>query len=86
VISRGRPAFWKLFHELPGHVRQQAREAHRLFLRDPGHPSLNFKKLRGVKDFWSVRIGVQYRAVGRRSGDTIDWVWIGTHNDFDRLF
>jgi hypothetical protein len=35
---------------------------------------------------WSVRVSAQYRAVGQRSGDEIVWVWIGSHNDFDKLF
>jgi hypothetical protein len=26
------------------------------------------------------------RAVGARSGDTIQWIWIGTHNEFNNLF
>jgi hypothetical protein len=26
------------------------------------------------------------RAVGERRGDTISWAWIGTHNEFDKLF
>ena len=86
MISRGRDEFWARYHRLPEKVRQQARVSHRLFLQDPGHPSLRFKKLGGTRDFWSVRIGDQYRAVGRRAGDTIDWFWIGTHNDFDNLF
>jgi hypothetical protein len=86
VISRGLRSFWRLYHELPEHIRQQARAAHRLFLRDPGHPALRFKKLEGAANYWSVRVGLQYRAVGARSGDTIEWFWIGTHNDFDKVF
>ena len=32
---------------------------------DPGHGSLHFKKLEGHEALWSVRIGRQYRALGR---------------------
>ena len=56
------------------------------FAKDPGHPSLRFKKLAGYEQVWSVRINEQYRAVGERDGDTVVWVWIGSHNDFDKLF
>jgi len=31
------------------------------------------------------RIGEHYRAMGRVTGDTITWVWIGAHTDYDRL-
>jgi len=41
-------------------------------------------KLEGYEDVWSIRINKQYRVVDRRHGDTIDWFWIGTHNDFDK--
>ena len=58
----------------------------RSFAHKPDHPSLRFKKLGGCADVWSVRINDQYRAVGRRSGDTVVWFWIGTHNAFDKMF
>jgi len=67
-------------------VRRTAREAFSVFERNPEHPSLRFKKLAGYEDVWSGRINEQYRAVGERRGDTIVWVWAGSHNDFDNLF
>ena len=60
--------------------------AYQVFAVNPEHPSLRFKKLQGGGEFWSVRINDQYRAVGVRAGDTIQWIWIGTHNEFDNLF
>lgn len=84
--SRVRPSFWRAYHNLDPRVKAAARRAYQLFEADPGHPSLRFKKLGGYDDVWSVRINEQYRAVGQRNGDTIVWVWIGSHNDFDNLF
>ncbi|EDY18973.1 conserved hypothetical protein [Chthoniobacter flavus Ellin428] len=55
-------------------------------MSDPSHPALHFKKLEGYEGVWSVRINKQYRGVGHRQGDTIEWFWIGTHNDFDKAF
>ena len=40
----------------------------------------------GYVRVWSVRISDLYRAVGERHGDTISWAWIGTRNEFDKLF
>lgn len=57
-----------------------------MFLADPSHPSLRFKKLGTYEHVWSVRINEQYRAMGERRGDTIVRVWVGTHNEFDKLF
>jgi hypothetical protein len=60
--------------------------AYQLFATKPDHPSLRFKKLQGGGEIWSARINEQYCAVGVRSSDRIEWIWIGTHNEFDNLF
>ena len=84
--SRTRPTFWRAYVRLSESNRQAARRAYALFARNPEHPSLRFKKLGGCEQVWSVRINEQYRAIGERAGDTIIWVWVGTHNEFDKLF
>ncbi len=81
-----RPSFRRAFAVLDTRTQEAARRAYRLFLLDPGHPSLHFKKLKGQGQVRSVRVGEGYRAVGVRDGDTISWSWIGTHNEFDNLF
>ena len=86
MISQVRPAFWRAYAQLAPSVKTRARLAYQLFAENPEHPSLRFKKLQGTDSLWSVRVSEQYRAVGVRSGDTIDWIWIGTHNEFDNLF
>jgi hypothetical protein len=86
VISKVRPSFRRAFERLTPPVKARARMAYHLFAENPDHPSLRFKKLQGSDRIWSVRITGQYRAVGVRSGDTIEWIWIGTHNEFDNLF
>lgn len=55
-------------------------------MENPGHPSLRFKKLAGNDRVWSVRINQSFRAIAERDGDTVTWVWIGSHNDLDKLF
>jgi hypothetical protein len=86
VISKARPSFWRAYERLAPTVKARARMAYQLYAESPDHPSLRFKKLQGSDSIWSVRISEQYRAVGVRSGDTIEWIWIGTHNEFDNLF
>lgn len=80
------PEFWQLYRQLPRRIRLGAREAYRRFDADPAHPGLRFHRLRTREEFWSVRITLDYRAVGLLEGDTITWFWIGTHSDFDREF
>ena len=77
--------FWALFHELPSDVQQLAIKSYQLWRRDPHHPSLHFRRLQGHADRFSVRVGDHYRAFGTVTADTITWVWIGTHAEYDRL-
>lgn len=85
VISKTTPQFWQRFAALPPEIRQLAEKAYAAWKIDPGHGSLHFKKLEGHDALWSVRIGRQYRALARRKGDFVVWVWIGHHSEYDRL-
>ncbi len=84
--SLTRPSFWRAYASLNVRSREAAGKAYKLFAVNPQHPSLRFKKLGAYEDVWSVRINEQYRAVAERKGDTVIWVWIGSHNSFDKLF
>jgi len=86
VISKVRPSFWRAYERLSPLVKARAKSAWQLFEQTPEHSSLHFKKLQAYENLWSVRISEQYRAVGVRNGETIEWIWIGTHNEFDNLF
>ena len=84
--SQTLPRFWQLYYQLPPDVRQAARNAYQRFLVDPGHPGLQFQRLRSNPHLWSVRVTKNYRAVGIVQGNTITWIWIGSHEEFDRAF
>jgi hypothetical protein len=43
--------------------KRAARHAFALFLENPGHNSLQFKKLRDYPDYWSVRVSRDIRVV-----------------------
>src|SRR6476661_3243137 len=83
VTSRTHRRFWYEFNRLPAHVQCLAREKFQLWLRDPFHPSMQFKQL--VGKVWSVRIGDHYRAVAQKHGDLVVWFWIGTHEDYNNF-
>jgi mRNA-degrading endonuclease RelE of RelBE toxin-antitoxin system len=78
-------AFRKAFSKLPADVRKQARQAYRLFIENPYHPSLRFKSIHPTRPIYSVRIGLNYRAVGVRDGEDVIWFWIGSHAEYDKL-
>ena len=79
------PRFRALLAALPQNVQHQARDAFRLFSENPWHPSLRFRRVRENNPTHSARVGVHYRVLGYFEGDTIVWVWIGTHAEYDRL-
>lgn len=74
--------FRKGFARLPAEIQAVAAKNFRLWSQDPQHPSLQFKP---VGEFWSVRVGMAYRALGRIRGDRIYWIWIGHHSVYDRM-
>lgn len=82
MIHHAAPDYWSLYRALPTNIQALADRAFALLKADPHHPSLHFKK---AGSFWSVRVGLHYRALGVEVWDGVLWFWIGTHADYDRL-
>lgn len=76
-------AFWSAYEALPERVRKQAARNYELLKGDPRHPSLQLKKI--GERYWSVRVGLHYRALAVEVDDGLLWFWIGSHADYDRL-
>ena len=86
MVSRTTARFWGAYAGLPATVQRQARAAYALFRADPRHPGLRFKQVHPSAPVVSVRVGLHYRALGRREeSDTVVWFWIGSHAEYDRL-
>jgi hypothetical protein len=85
VTSHTSARFRSAFEALPERVQQGARRAHRLFLKDPRHPSLQFKQVHPTRPIFSARVALGYRALAVRDGDDLIWFWIGSHAEYDRL-
>ena len=81
-MHRTTARFWASFGALPESVQQLAREKFELLKADPRHPSLHCKK---VGQLWSVRAGLSHRALAVPDGDDFIWVWIGPHDEYQRL-
>jgi hypothetical protein len=56
---------------------------YRLWVANPHHPSLQFKKLGPL--VWSARVGLQYRAVAAPIPNGYVWFWIGPHDEYEKL-
>jgi hypothetical protein len=72
---------------LPKAIQHDARQAYRQFQQDPDHPGLSFTPViaKDGEPYWSVRIGLHYRALGIMENGEIYWFWIGTHAEYDKL-
>ncbi len=85
MISKTTKQFRRMFATLPSDIRHRAREAYKLFKENPNHPSLRFKRVHSTEPIYSVRINIDYRAVGVSETGEIVWFWVGTHAEYDKL-
>jgi outer membrane phospholipase A len=78
------PKYWQAYNRLSVQIRATADKNFNLLKENPNHPSLHLKK---VGRFWSVRAGINHRALGVDTPDQdgILWFWIGTHAQYDKL-
>ena len=83
--SKTTKRFRQMLAKLPSNIRQQAKEAYKLFRENPYHPSLQFKKVHRTELIYAARININYRAVGVVDGGEIVWFWIGPHAEYEKL-
>jgi hypothetical protein len=85
VRSQTTAEFRALLASAPDAIQSKAQSTYQLWAANPAHPSLRFKKVHATLPIYSVRIDLDWRAVGVLKGDTVIWFWIGSHDDYDRL-
>ena len=77
--------FDKQFKQLDSKVSKQAQKAIELFVSDPSHPSLRYKKIQGTDNFYEISVNMSVRIiieVTSQAHDQINTLYIiGTHND-----
>jgi hypothetical protein len=73
---RASKRLWSQYEQLPEEVKRTADRCFALLKLALAHPSLRFKK---AGQFWSARVGLDYRALAVEDPDGFVWVWIGTH-------
>ncbi len=77
VASR---AYWDRYDALPPKIRALADRNFALLKNDPTHPSLHLKK---TGRYWTVRVGLHYRAIATEEDGEMRWHWIGPHAEYD---
>lgn len=73
--------FWRSYRALPNEVQQLADRCYALLKSNPAHRSLHFKK---IGPYWSVRVGLHYRALATEADADLVWFWIGSHADLQK--
>ena len=81
-MHRATTRFWSCFDALPESVQELARKNFELLKENPRHPSLHFKN---VGKLWSARVGRNHRVLAVEDDGGYIWLWIGTHEEYDRL-
>jgi len=75
-------SFWKAYEALPKDIRELADKSYTLLKANPRHPSLQLKK---IGELWSARVTLDYRALALEHDDGLAWIWIGRHDQYERL-
>ena len=72
--------FEECYESLPDSIKKKAIKALELLLTNPQHPSLNLKKIKGVKGIWYGRINRYYRFTFQVEGEYLILRCVGPHN------
>ncbi len=76
------PEFWFHYRQLPNEVRELADQKFSILKCDPSHLSLRLKK---VGQYWSIRVGLNYRALAKSRHEGLLWFWVGPHSEYDSI-
>jgi hypothetical protein len=82
MINQATKRFWKAYWSLPENTRVAADKAFALLVKNPSHPSLQFKK---IGKFYSARVDTCYRALAFKQNGEYTWVWLGPHDEYEQL-
>jgi len=85
VKSQTTARYRALFNAAPAGIQEKIRAAYQLWSQNPAHPSLRFKKVHATQPIYSVRVDLDWRALGLVEGDTVVWFWVGPHGEYERL-
>lgn len=77
-------SFWDHYDKLSPDIRLLADQKFKLLKENSHHPSLRLKM---IENYWSVRAGLNYRALGVETPDKdgIIWFWIGNHSEYEKI-
>ena len=73
--------FHKAYQELPKTIQQKVDKQLALLASHPRHPSLQVKRIQGIRGIWEARVDLQYRMTFEMIGDAIYLRVVGNHDE-----
>ena len=78
-------SFRSLYASAGDQKQAQIKRAYKLWIENPDHPSIRFKKVHDTEPIYSARVDLDWRAVGVLEKDTVVWFWVGPHDEYIAL-
>lgn len=72
--------FRRGYIRLPAEIQNQVDQKLQRFLSSPRHPSLQIKKMQGMKGIWELRVTQGYRVTFQIEGDLYVLRRVGSHD------
>ena len=63
----------------------QIKRSYMLWIDNPSHPSIRFKKVHDTEPIYSARVDLDWRALGVLEAGSVVWFWVGPHDEYDAL-
>lgn len=73
-------SFQKDYNKLPNEAKNMADKALKTLIENPGHPSLQVKKIQGTSNIWEARVDLKRRITFQWHGSVLILRRIGTHD------
>jgi hypothetical protein len=77
--------FRRLYAAASTQRQAQIKRAYKIWIENPAHPSIRFKKVHDTEPIYSARVDLDWRAVGVLEQDTVVWFWVGPHSEYEAL-
>lgn len=74
------PTFEDAYQQLSPTIQRRVDEKLSLLLKNPRHPSLRFRKMKGHENIWEMRVSRNYRIIFLQSGEDFYLRNVGTHD------
>ena len=77
--------FRRLYAAAGAQRQAQIKRSYMLWIDNPSHPSIRFKKVHDTEPIYSARVDLDWRALGVLEAGTVVWFWVGPHDEYDAL-